>query len=127
LGAKAFKDDKSERRELDGSELEALAASVPHLSIDAILAHPRLAEARRAYIERHLPEYAQSFPNGRREVELSAPAARERFRFESEARGLSPAWRLGKPSGLVDRWEGAHLVTRQGDLSLSAKPARRGP
>lgn len=44
---------------MEGSELEALAASVPHLSIDAILSHPRLPEARRAYIERHLALYGR--------------------------------------------------------------------
>jgi hypothetical protein len=48
---------KIEECELEGSDLEALAASVPHLSIDAILSHPRLPEARRVYVERHLALY----------------------------------------------------------------------
>jgi hypothetical protein len=48
-----------EEHELQGSELEALAASVPHLSIDAILSHPRLPQARRVYVERHLALYGR--------------------------------------------------------------------
>jgi hypothetical protein len=50
---------KIEECELEGSDLEALAASVPHLSIDAILSHPRLPEARRVYVERHLALYGR--------------------------------------------------------------------
>jgi len=42
---------------LEASDLEALAASVPHVSIDEVLGHPRLAEARGAYIRRHLALY----------------------------------------------------------------------
>ena len=42
---------------MDFSELETLVARVPHLSVDEILAHPRLPEARKIYIERHLTLY----------------------------------------------------------------------
>ena len=44
---------------MDGSELEALAAGVPHLSIDEILAHPRFPAARKVYVERHLAIYGR--------------------------------------------------------------------